>query len=134
MSKNDERVLQLKRVIEEKKSELKSISRFSPMTNCIISLDGCNYNLNVAHADDLTFLLVKLNAYLISAKDLDIDLSICGYTVDEWITDIKSRLNILARKSEETELKTLESKLDKMLSSEKKTELELDEIAELLKG
>ena len=36
-------------------------------------------------------------------------------------------------KKKEAELKTLEAKLDKMLSDEKKTELELDEIAALLK-
>ena len=35
-------------------------------------------------------------------------------------------------KGEETELKELESKLDKLLSDDKKTELELDSIAALL--
>ena len=39
---------------------------------------------------------------------------------------------IFEYKKKETELKALEAKLDKMLSDEKKIELELDEIAALL--
>ena len=72
MSKNDERVLQLKKIIEEKKSELKAVKRFTPLTNCVLNLGNQNYNLNVLQLDDLKLLLVKLNMYLMSANDLDI--------------------------------------------------------------
>ena len=71
--------------------------------------------------------------YLISAKDLGINLEIAGYNIEEWIADIKSKIEIFEYKKKESELKVLEAKLDKMLSDEKKTELELDEIAALLK-
>lgn len=50
-----------------------------------------------------------------------------------WIKDIKSKLSVLALKREENDLKKMESKLDKLLSEDKKTELEIDEIAALLK-
>lgn len=132
-TKNDERVLQLKKVIGEKKAELKSVKRFTPITNCVLDLEGQKYNLNVLQLADLRSLLVRLNMYLISAKDLGIKLEIAGYNIDEWITDIKSKIEIFEYKKKESELKTLEAKLDKMLSDEKKTELELDEIAALLK-
>lgn len=132
MSKNDERVLQLKKIIDEKKSELKSVKRFTPITNCVLDLEGQKYNLNVLQLADLRLLLVRLNMYLISAKDLGIKLEIAGYNIDEWITDIKSKIEIFEYKKKESELKALEAKLDKMLSDEKKTELELDEIAALL--
>lgn len=95
-------------------------------------IDNQNYNLNVLQLDELKLLLVRLNMYLISAKDLGIKLEIAGYNIDEWITDIKSKIEIFEHKKKESELKTLEAKLDKMLSDEKKTELELDEIAALL--
>lgn len=132
MSKNDERVLQLKKVIEDKKAELKAVKRFTPLTNCVLDLDGQKYNLNVLQLTDLQLLLVKLNMYLISAKDLGINLEITGYNIAEWIADIKSKIEIFEYKKKESELKALEAKLDKMLSDEKKTELELDEIATLL--
>ena len=131
-TKNDERVLQLKKIIDEKKAELKAVKRFTPVTNCVLDLDNQKYNLNVLQLEDLKLLLVKLNMYLMSANDLDIELVISGYNVTEWMSDIKSKIEIFEYKKKESELKTLEAKLDKMLSDEKKTELELDEIASLL--
>lgn len=132
MSKNDERVLQLKEIIDKKKLELKGAKKFTPLTNCILDLEGQKYNLNVLRLNDLQLLLVRLNMYLMSAKDLKINLEISGYNIAEWITDIKCKIEIFEYKKKEAELKTLEVKLDKMLSDEKKTELELDEIAVLL--
>lgn len=132
MSKNDDKILQLKKVITEKKEELKTVKRFSPLTNCVLNLDNQTYNLNVLQVDDLKFLLIKLNMYLISANDLDIAFNVSGYNVSEWMSDIKSKIEIFEHKKKESDLKALESKLDKMLSDEKKTELELDEIASLL--
>lgn len=132
MSKNDERVLQLKKVIADKKAELKSVKRFTPLTNCVLDLEGQKYNLNVLQLNDLKLLLVKLNMYLISAKDLGINLELAGYNIAEWIVDVKNKIEIFEYKKKESELKVLEAKLDKMLSDEKKTELELDEIAALL--
>mgnify|MGYP007033838812 FL=1 len=67
-----------------------------------------------------------------SAKDLKINLEFSGYNIAEWITDIKCKIEIFEYKKKEAELKTLEVKLDKMLSDEKKTELGLDEITALL--
>ena len=132
MSKFDERVLQLKEIIDKKKLELKGAKKFTPLTNCILDLEGQKYNLNVLRLNDLQLLLVRLNMYLMSAKDLKINLEISGYNIAEWITDIKCKIEIFEYKKKEAELKTLEVKLDKMLSDEKKTELELDEIAALL--
>lgn len=132
MNKNDERVLQLKKIIDEKKSELKAVKRFTPLTNCVLNLENRNYNLNVLQLDDLKLLLVKLNMYLMSAKDLNVELNISGYSIEDWMTDVKFKMEIFEHKKKECELKVLEAKLDKMLSDEKKTELELDEIAALL--
>lgn len=131
-TKNDERVLQLKEIIDKKKLELKGVKKFTPLTNCVLDLEGQKYNLNVLQLNDLHILLVRLNMYLMSAKDLGINLEISGYNIAEWITDIKCKIEIFEYKQKEADLKALEAKLDKMLSDEKKTELELDEIAALL--
>lgn len=132
MSKNDERVLQLKKLIETKKAELFT-QKFVPITNCVLDMEDKKYNLNVLQEKELEFLMVKLNAYAMSADNLKIDLVISGYGVNEWLTDISGKLAIITDKKKRDELKALEAKLDKMLSDEKKTELELDEIAALLK-
>ena len=47
MSKNDDRILELKEKIEEKKQELSGKNtKFVPVTNCIIELDGMTNNLH----------------------------------------------------------------------------------------
>ena len=135
MSKNDDRILELKKQIETKK---KSISekkvRFIHETNCVLNMDGMVINLNVCSDDALVLLLIRLNSYLMSAVDLGMpDFEISGYSVTAWIKDIKSKLDVSSMKKEESDLKKMESKLDKLLSDDKKTELEIDEIAALLK-
>lgn len=97
-------------------------------------MDGMTINLNVCSDNALLLLLIRLNSYLMSAKNLNMtDFEISGYSVTAWIKDIKSKLEASGLKKEESDLKKMESKLDKLLSDDKKTELEIDEIAALLK-
>lgn len=134
MSKNDDRILELKKQIDAKKKSISEKNvRFIPETNCVLNMDGMTINLNVCLDDALLLLLIRLNSYLMSAKDLNMaDFEISGYSVTAWIKDIKSKLEVSSLKKEESDLKKMESKLDKLLSDDKKTELEIDEIAALL--
>jgi hypothetical protein len=135
MSKNDDRILELKKQIEDKRKAISEKKiRFVPETNCILNMDGMTINLNVCSDDALVLLLIRLNSYLMSAVDLGMsDFEISGYSVTAWIKDIKRKLEVSGLKREEADLKKMESKLDKLLSDDKKTELEIDEIANLLK-
>lgn len=146
---NDKKILDLKSVIASKKSKIKS-TRFIPSTNCSLDLDGVRYNIHTLNTDALTFLLIKLNSLILSMNDLNshsetvkgerksgrtslIDsFIISGYSVDSWIADIKTKLEVIAQKEEENNLKALESKLSTLLSNDKRTELELDAIEKLL--
>jgi hypothetical protein len=129
---NDEKVLNLKKKIEEKKAKI-GTTRFSPITNCIIEFRDGRKNIQTLKNEDLTILLIELNSFRMSMKDLGIkNCTISGYDISDWIQDIKSRLAVIVQKKEEAELKTLEKKLDTLLSSDKRTELELDSIEKLL--
>lgn len=134
MSKNDDRIIELKKSIAIKKKELSEKKvRFTPETNCILELEGNMFNLNVVSDDILMMLMIRLNMYVMSASDLGIAMPVMsGYTVDVWISDIKNKLAVSKLKKEEVNLKKMESKLDKLLSDDRKTELEIDEIAALL--
>lgn len=134
MSKNDDRILELKKQVENKKKEIaKKNVKFVPETNLIIEINGQKTNINVLSEKDLKSLLVILNMYRMSSADLEMnDFEISGYKVDKWMNDVRAKINMKTLKREETELKELESKLDKLLSDDKKTELELDSIAALL--
>lgn len=130
---NDKRILELKEQIRLKRDKLSSIGRFTPVTNCILDLDGNKLNIQVLKKDQLILLACKLQSYKNSAIELDLELVISGFSVDDWIKDIKSRIDILSVKDEELKLKQMEDKLTTLLSNEKRVELEINEIEQLLK-
>lgn len=131
--KNDERIMQLKQQIETKRKELTNQNnRFVPVTNCILLLDNVTYNL---HLEISEWLLIKVNMIAMSAKDLGMDISqieISGYKLTDWLEDIHNKLNIQKYKEEKRKLEKLEKQLDALLSDDKRTELEIDNIAALL--
>lgn len=133
--KNDDRIMQLKEQIEKKREELaaSNTSRFIPITNCLLVIDKTTYNL---HVDSSELLLIKLNSMRLSAKDLGIDTSklmISGYSLDNWITDVKNNLSIQNYRTEKKKLDSLEKQLTALLSDDKQTELQIDSLEELLK-
>jgi len=131
---NDQRILALKKQIETKKKLLGESHKFSPVTHSVLILDDKTQNIQVLNKSELIELLVKLNSYLLSAKDLGVlhMYVINGYPLEDWIKDVQSRFNILSQKEEEKSLKAMELKLTKLLSDGKKVELELDEIESLI--
>lgn len=132
---NDERILELKKQIQLKKEKLGKSSRFSPITNCLIELDGIRQNINTLNEEMLKLLLVKLNTYKISADNLEMteNLVISGYPLQDWMEDVQNKLNYITRREQEKQLKVMEDKLTELLSDGKKVELKIDEIANLLK-
>ncbi|MFQ3543489.1 hypothetical protein Q7A53_05335 [Halobacillus rhizosphaerae] len=136
MANNDERILLLKKQIAEKKKNIGILTRFSPVTNCSLELDGVRFNLNALDKEKLQHLLIKLHTYFLSSKFLKMENEVeySGYKLDEWITDITSKLDILYKKDEIKKMKAMETKLSELLSDGKKVELEIDEIESLLKG
>ena len=131
---NDDKIMLLKSQIADKKKGLKTKKKFSPLTNCSIELDGVRLNLQVLNREGLTHLLVKLNSYLLSAVDLGLDEEyvISGYVIDQWITDIKLKLEILKYEEEDRKLKLLESKLHVLLSNERQVSLAIEEIESMI--
>lgn len=131
---NDTKILELKAQIKEKKNKLKKLKKFVPITNCSIEVDTVRYNLQVLNKEQLITLLVKLNSIRLSVVDLELEeYFISGYKIEDWISDIKSRLEILSLKEEENKLLVLENKLHTLLSTDKKVELEIDSIESMLK-
>lgn len=133
---NDERILEMKKKIAEKTEKLSKMSkRFSPITNCSIIIRGVRHNIQVLDKENLVSLMVELNALLMSAKDLDVaeEYGISGYSLVDWIADIKSRIEIMSLQTERKSLKVMEDKLVQLLSDGKKVELEIDEIESMLK-
>ena len=132
---NDEKIIKLKQQIEEKRTKLGNLKRFTPITNCILELDGITTNIQILPKEKLALLLVKLNLYKMSIENLNMSLDeivINGYNIGDWMRDILTKIDIISYKEEEQKIKTMENKLVELLSKEKKTELAIDEIEKML--
>ena len=131
--KNDEKILELKKQIENKRQIFKKQNvSYSPITNCLLVLDKVTYNLCV---ENLELMLIKVNMMVITAKDAGIDTSkfiISGFTLDDWLTDIKGLLSVQRYKKENNKLNELEKQLTSLLTDDKKVELEIENLAALL--
>jgi hypothetical protein len=129
-SVNDTTILKLKKQIEEKKKLLSGASRFSPITNCMLTFNGERHNLNVIDKDTILLLIAQLNSLHKSLYEVlpEETLKVSNFTVIEWITDLKNKYTILNKKLEEDRLKKLEARLHGLLSTDKKVELEINEL------
>lgn len=136
MSKNDEKILTLKKTIEKRKEELGKKEPFAPLTSCSLDFEGTRYNLHAINdMNTLAYIMCKLHTLEMAAADLELDASmlvLAGFPVSDWMHDLKAKVSLVKRQTKENELKAFEKKLDALLSADKKTELEIDNIAELL--
>lgn len=136
MSKNDDRILTLKKQIDDKKKELGKQPRFSPVTTCMFTYNGNRVNIHtLTSVKDINTALVCFNVYAMSAENLGIDLEdvvFDGFSVADWMEDLNSKKAVVEYTAKKAQLTALEKKLDKLLSDDKKTELEIDAIADLL--
>lgn len=134
MTNNDERILILKDSIRRKKEELGKRPKHEQITNYMLEFDGEVVNIHAISPSRALHLLVKLNSLYLSAKDLGVeeDYKICGHKIEDWILDLKARLESRKYHEKQKALNSLEKELEDMLSNEKKVEMKLDDIQSLL--
>ena len=134
--KNDERILVLREQIEKKKKTLGKQPRFSPVTTCLIDYNGERINLHTMNTTrDIDQFLVCLNMWVMSAENLGVnpeDIMMSGFSIVDWMNDLRSKKAVVVYQEEAKKLNALNAQLEKLLSEDKKTELEIDAIAELL--
>lgn len=142
MNKNDERILAIKKVIEEKRSELKDHKPYRVITNCsyVDPMGSGGYNLRTCGVQELNVLAVRLNVFISSIAGLmktefltDEDeikrvYEYNGYSLLDWLSDMAGLKHDLIIRQKKQELKSAEAQLDKLLSNEKQTELAIDNI------
>lgn len=133
-NKNDEKILELKKIIAARREELKKIpTKFIPKTNCMLTVFGHNFNLHTI--TDYNNLILPIKAMMMAADELGKkpeETIISGFPLSDWYDDINTLEKIATGKEKRKELDQLEAQLDSLLSSEKVTELKVDSLAELI--
>ena len=65
---NDEKIIKLKHQIEEKRTKLGNLKRFTPITNCILELDGITTNIQILSKEKLVLLMLLQNKSQLKIK------------------------------------------------------------------
>ena len=131
----DKEILLLKKEVADRKAALKVTDGFRNKTNLILPFFGQRHNLNVISAGELMILLAQLLCYPANLKSIGIDeeIELGGFSIDDWIHDLKGRYDLLLRRKKEDELHVFEQRLNDLLSDDFKKEEEFENLVNQIK-
>ncbi len=142
-TKRDEQVQELFKIVQEKKSAILKAEKPNWQTNCSFGFDknsSARQNIQVvSDMDELTemfaFLLRREEYHNKASIELGVDSKFkwMGFTLDQWKSDIQTRIDKIQISKKKQELEQLESRLNSLISPDLRAEMELSEIAKILK-
>lgn len=142
MAKTDKQVQELFKVVQQKKSAIVKAEKPNWQTNCSFGYDknsSSRINIQVlSDIDELTeilaFLLRKENSHQEAAAILGVESEFkwMGFTLQQWRSDIQTRIDKIQISKKKQELEQLESRLSLLISPELRAEMELEEITKIL--
>lgn len=140
MNESDKVIDALLAKVEAKKKELKKLSRPNWLTSCVFG-PGRTDKKNIQVITDVK-TLVEFTATLLAMEkeweaanellETNEKLVIDGYSVADWIADFKLRVGIIGINAKKKEIEAIEAKLNALISPEKRREIELKQLAQLL--
>jgi hypothetical protein len=145
-NKTDQKTLDLIKEVARRKKEIAQTEKYHYVTNCSFSyIEGSATNVVNLHVEKDIKKLISITAFLVERKKSYIDawLNVLrlvgapdftweGFTVEDWISDIKARIAKVQISSKKKSLDKLESRLNAIISPELRAELELQAIADEL--
>lgn len=132
----DKKTLELIKQVKKQKAEIEKSDRPNWLTNCSYNSNGKVTNIHVESSvprlvEIAGFLLSQEEAFQKASDFLEIEPTKFlwdGYTVQEWLTDIKSRISKIQIGAKRKKLELLESRLNAIVSPELRAQLELEAI------
>jgi len=146
MAATDKKTLELIAQVKAKRAAIAKAEKPAYKTNCSFSyIEGNRGSATNIHVETDVKKLILMAAFLAerqgsyrnaALKLLGVEnppeFTWDGFTADEWIGDIKMRVMKIQISTEKKKLEALEDRLNKIISPEKRAELELAAIEEEL--
>lgn len=128
----DEMVQKLIGIVQEKKAEIERLGKPTWETNCVFIIDGKTSNIRTISTVDKA---IELFSHVVTAskihdetcKMLNVEstFKFAGFTLEQWTNDFKNVVGTLNINKMKADLAEDEARLDKLVSKEKREELEL---------
>lgn len=141
-TEKDKQVQELFKVVQTRKAEIAKAEKPNWITNCSFGYNkDSSSRVNIQVCSE-AIELITMVAHLINAKNsfdeaqeilgTKIQFNWMGYTFNDWVTDIQTRINKIEITKKKKELEILETRLNGLISKEMRDQMELDEITKLL--
>ncbi len=138
MKTMDMQIKELFEVVQKQKvevSENQKLTKKSWNTHGSFKLQSATpLNISTATEDQLLKGLTELLAYRMYVDEaqkllgLSKEIKVDGFSVDEWVEDFQKRIATLQLKAKMDKLKSLEDRLQSIVSPEQKRQMELEAI------
>lgn len=142
MAKTKEKDLlidQLLAKVEEKKKQIEKIKNPVFKTNLSFPMEmfgnGNRINLNVVPDETLFSLLVHLDSLIhksYGAYEVEFPSKWFGFKLEDWRDDILLMIKKKHSQTQVSELRAIETKLNSLISEDKKKDIELQNLSKLL--
>ena len=136
MSKTkDEIVKELFAVVQAEKAEIAKAEKPHWKTNCSFCNEYGMNRINIQTITDIDVLVLalgdlyeKYEYFNKAAKVLDVDIPFLwlGFTLEDWESDFKTRINKIQITKKKAKLEKLTERLDKLVSIEEREKMELE--------
>lgn len=143
MTKNDKRIEEILKKVDEQKKALGVKPKLQLVTNGVLSINMTTCNINVATIPQLiaayaALLRIEQDVSLThaAANALGVEVPetlVCGYTTDQWMSDITDRVELVKWILRKMELEKTEATLKQMISEDAKTNSALADIEKQFK-
>ena len=140
----DDQTLRLMKEVEKQKAEISKAERNAWTTNCSFSYterssDAINLHVekNIRNLISIAaFLQDKEKSYKQASQDLAVadppEFTWQGYSVKDWLEDLKIRITKIQIEKKKSKLETLQARLNAIVSPELRAKMELAAIADEL--
>ena len=141
MKNKDEIVLKLINIVQEKKQAIEKAEKPNWETNCVFVIDGRTSNIRTINSIEKALEIYthivssfKMHTEACGLLGVTKEFKYNGFTFDQWTNDFKNVTTLLNLNVLKAELAEDEAKLDKLVSKEKREELELMELMKKYEG
>lgn len=137
----DELVEEMFQRLEKVKAEINQAEKPQWQTNCVFQTSDNSARINIktlSQVKDVLNLANHLTSLYKNWKDVNEMFSTnepfehFTFSYDEWISDFKTRINQINIAEKRKVMKTIEDGLDKLISKEKREQMELERLQNLL--
>lgn len=136
--KTDQKTLELLAEVKRRKEEIADAERPNFKTNLSFRYHPDSNHINLRVLKDLqkilsiaSFLIGQRDHYERAAAMFGVEAPPCeweNFSVDDWLADLSTLANRCVLNKKRDQLKKMEARLDKIISPEKRRELELEAI------